>query len=300
MLNICIKKNFETDIENVFKKRLLDLNVQFDEKKSCFFQYMNLVNRYISCTPRSVFESKSFIVPDKLKKNFEVLKHKLIHGENVNHYQSKQINNASYGDSLFSFEDLVHFHLGRNLVLDKKSKNYYVERTSDLAIALVKDDQVIFLKVLPHGKSTWVNSEYLEILDREFPSAILDRKINMIKGDNFDSELIDELRQSRKNYCIQTQSGNVYSNKPVMCSNQEIRLGDVLKKTALKQDVEVCYEKIKNEINTVGNYEVILKDITETQDGYGLKFILRQDQKTIRVIYTKRNKENEIIYIEMK
>ena len=111
VLNISFKTDFEQDLDNIYREYLEEAGIDFKERKSAFFQYMNANDRLITPQPRQVYEASVLKIPEKLKENYEKLKQKIINGENINAYQSTKLHDSSFIDKLFTFENLVHFHL---------------------------------------------------------------------------------------------------------------------------------------------------------------------------------------------
>ena len=291
VLNISFKTDFEQDLDNIYREYLEEAGIDFKERKSAFFQYMNANDRLITPQPRQVYEASVLKIPEKLKENYEKLKQKIINGENINAYQSTKLHDSSFIDKLFTFENLVHFHLGGEIELHPKFNRMYMERTGDLIVGLVKENSVYFLEIKPHHKDTWLNKSYLEILSKEFPEAIEDKKLHMTDGDEFNYTLIDNLRRISMNYAIKTENGNVYTNTPVVLTRDNVRLKHVIMKDQLMTNIKGSAEEIKQSLreNKIpGHYQIKLRKIVKHPDSF--IYEISKDNQDYQVVHIAKDK----------
>jgi len=192
-------------------------------------------NEKISQKKRNVFESSLFKVPAHLEKGYQKLKDKILKGEDINKYQGKGIFNHDEIDELFIFEDIKHLHLGFTEEINKVIKKPMMKRTKELAMVLVKEDAIYFLKIdedIHDTKDDWFGEEYLEILSNEFPKAIEDRKTEIIEGTKYNKEKVSKCRKLGINYPNKTKNQKTYLNKTVMLGTkkraEEIVMDDII------------------------------------------------------------------------
>lgn len=158
--------------------------IKFNDNISPFIQLQNYLSRVIPTKIRKVSISSSFKVSDENRKGFNILKKAIAEGNDLNKHLSKLTTNAEFADGLFDYYGCVHFHLGENLEYDKKVKSEFYERTCEVALAILTDNEVFFIEAKPHGKEypeTWTSLSVLEIVHKEKPYLIIKNKvINMI------------------------------------------------------------------------------------------------------------------------
>jgi hypothetical protein len=266
-MNITFRSRLELDFEMIYKKRLIEKNL-FIKNNNYFLQYMNYIHRYISERPRKVFESKKFQVPEKYKKQFDCLKNKIIKGQNINLYQSTQLEKPSKIDQLFNYDQLLHLHLTEYGEIKNKKKltKKHPEDSDHLAIAFLTENEIYFLKIHVHN-GAWVNPEYFEIIENEFPELIKN-KIKISENLPFDADLITKCRMLGINYEIKNGGEKSYKHEAVSLG------GNLIKHTTKKDSLIAiarygCYqieEGILNQgIKAVGDYQIRLKEINEDE-----------------------------------
>jgi len=158
--------------------------IKFNDNISPFIQLQNYLSRVIPSKIRKVSISNSFKVSDENRMGFNILKKAITEGNDLNKYLSKLTTNAEFADGLFDYYGCVHFHLGENLEYDNRVKCEFYERTCEVALAIVTDEEVFFIEAKPHGKDypeTWTSLSVLEIVNKEKPYLISRHKVmNMI------------------------------------------------------------------------------------------------------------------------
>jgi len=249
-------EDFESDIENIYKKYLIKENLTYKNNQSYFYQYMNFLERYIIPKPRKVLESSNLKMSNDIEiQGYVKLKEKINKGEDINQYQSKKLDNPFYIDELFNFEGLVHLHLG-NSIEDKKSKNRsYIDRTENLAIAIINDERAYILCIEPHGKDTWINEKYFKILRHEFPELFKEQAIGEIS--------LDDIKKCRN-------LGISYNKIPMILGTQ-IRAKHIVIKDKLHDYISIKSEEIKDDIKKReknGNFKICLKEMLSERNGY--------------------------------
>lgn len=254
-------EDFESDIENIYKKYLIKENLAYKNTQSYFHQYMNFLDRYIIPKPRKVLESSNLKISNNVKtQGYEKLKEKISKGEDINQYQSKKLDESFYIDELFNFEGLVHLHLGDSIE-DKKSRNKnYIDRTENLAIAMITDARAYILSIEPHGKNTWVNEKYLQILRHEFPELFKEQTIGKLS--------VNDIEKCHK-------LGISYSKVPMIIGTK-IRAKNIVIKDKLNDYISIKGKEIKEDIKKReknGNFEIRLKEMISEKNGYPKEMI---------------------------
>lgn len=274
-------ENIANDIEDIYKSYMLDKGLKPENNGDYFFQYMNFIERNISNRSRKIFESSKFKVPIENKKGYEQLKKEIIAGNDINSYQSNELFNPQFIDKLFNFESLVHLHLGEKLTLNKSKTRTHIERTKNVAIALITNEKVYFISIQPHGKGygnrTWINKEYLEVLAVEFPEIIKNRIIKE-EGDNFDFDTIRKCRDIGINYSTKVNESGTYRSLPVMVGINPIKVEHRIKLDKINEYVKNWVEKVKEEIRNKekkGTYQINLIEMTRKENGFPDKLIFK-------------------------
>ena len=302
-LNIIFKKDLEKDINEIFKQYLIDENLHYLDDDLCFFQYMNFIERSIQPRPRKVLEASTFYVPEKLKKSYGILKTKITEGLDINIYLSNRIFDTNYIDDLFNFEDLVHFHLSSELEIYEKNQKSVIKRSKELAIALVKDDCIVFLAIKNHQDSDiWNNSSYLNTLSKEFSQQIAYRELNELSGDHLTDEEIENARKLGVNHTYQSSSNKCYSTMPVLLGTKPKGFKKSLKSSISRVRAQHSIQKIRLIYNLNHHVEEIKKEIIEKQNPgiYEIKLlrILKMDQFLFQIKLTFNGKSETTIILK--
>ena len=202
MQNLIVKHDINFDIEAWYLMRLKDLKRNIEtkkilhkvklENKNYFYQYYNLLNRVIPLKERKLIENPNMVVPKDIENGYEKLKFDIKIGNNLNKYQTDNIFYAYKNDLMLDRDDLFHFHLSTTIQTQEKYKGL-VERTDFLAIAKVKNDEVIIIDIVKHihenkGEAnknslkgtdlTFCNMKYFEDIENFNPTIIANNKIS--------------------------------------------------------------------------------------------------------------------------
>lgn len=181
-------------------------NIRFTESNE-FIQYLNYTNKLISQRPRIVSFSKLFHISEKNRQGLEILVRKLESGQDVNAHLSKLIGNAKHIDYLLDGYGVKHFHLGIS------EKDNFVERTGELALAFITQDEVFFITAKEHGDEAWYGKDVLEILHKERPDLIKQSKLKGVSGTELKITSVEDIKLCRQNQlsiAIEVDDGTVY------------------------------------------------------------------------------------------
>ncbi|MHA3112897.1 hypothetical protein [Acinetobacter sp. ANC 4193] len=181
-------------------------SIKFNDRNSAFMQFQNYLSKTVLVKPRKVSVSKAFKVSDQNKNGFIKLESLFINGADVNKYLSKRINQANFTDGLLDYYGCFHFHLGEII------KDEFIERTGELALAIVTEDEVFFIETKPHGPYTWSDKTVLEIVHKERPDLISHFRFPTLKPfkKNLTLEHIKKLRKDGYAFPVTLGDGTVY------------------------------------------------------------------------------------------
>lgn len=199
-------------LQNWAKEILMEEEIEYDDSGEIplFIQYLNYHSKMVTVKPRKVSLSKNFSVDAENQSGLDDLIDKLTNGIDVNLYLSKASIKANETDGMFDNFGIKHFHLGKNI------KNGFVQRTKEIALAIVTDDEVFFVVSKLHGvghSKMWYEKDVLEILHKERPDLIEHCKVdNFIDISHTMSKTKDirNFRNSNINGVIELDDGTCY------------------------------------------------------------------------------------------
>lgn len=199
-------------VNNWAKNKFITENIDYDESEEVpyFIQYLNYRSKLVIAKPRKVVLSKQFSISPENEKGFDILKEKLINGENVNAYLSKSSIIANSVDGMLDNFGIKHFHLGEMI------ENNFIKRTGEIALGVVTDSEVFFVVSKQHGKGhgdIWYEKDVLEIIHKENPKLIEHCKVKYaidISPVVSDTKDIKSDRNSNVNSAISLDDGSAY------------------------------------------------------------------------------------------
>ncbi|SUT94494.1 hypothetical protein [Actinobacillus lignieresii] len=156
---------------------------------------------------RKISISKSFSISENNKAGFQLLVNKLEQGKDVNSHLSKLTGNAEHIDYLLDGYGIKHFHLG---IFEKDN---FMERTGELALAFVTQDEIFFITSKEHGDETWYGKDVLEIIHQERPDLIEHAKVKGVCGIEPKITSVEDIKLFRKNnisIALELDDGTVY------------------------------------------------------------------------------------------
>lgn len=199
--------NYKDSLSLILKSELNSLGYDMsplNDFKDVLKAYYTVRFRLVEKRPRMVHKACSFQCPLALMKGLSFLEQKFIRGDNINPHLSKELRNLNYVDGMMFDWGIHHFHLGETL--DNRG---LIERTGDVLYAMVKQNDVYFIMIAPHGN--WVCKDLLEIVNTEWPSIFDDCRL--AKGNSLvfiPSELdIKTARKSHINMNVELSDGTV-------------------------------------------------------------------------------------------
>lgn len=167
--------------------------------------YFSSKMRLISTKPRNVLLSDGFICPQELQDGLELLKQKIINGENIRPNQSRFLKKLNVKDGLLFDWDIHHLHLGTTIESDG-----FINRTGPLLYVRFDENNAYFLNVENHG--AWTMQELLRIIHRNWPESIENFRVEgaVALSTNFSDEDLKNLRNAQVNSLIEVESGAIY------------------------------------------------------------------------------------------
>ena len=203
--------NFRADWVQHMKDWLADEEIPLKpevEDKHISFAYWNVLRRRISRRPRTVEKSKEFTLPKKIPEGFDDVVACFERGHDVNVFRSRGALDATldeFHDKLFNDWGIQHFHLGKMRPSRKLSG-----RTGQCLYAIVRDDAVYFIAVLPHGH--YVDLDLMQRVHDNWP-ALLTRH-RFVSGSTNNEPLTEQqmrtLRAKGANFLTQMADGTQY------------------------------------------------------------------------------------------
>lgn len=176
--------NFRADFKAYLLSQLIRQGYQIDPDKSLSdvaYTYFNLWRRTITPRSRIVHESSVFYCPPEYADAYQILKIKLIKGEDVSSYLSKKLLDPNYNDHLLNDFGIHHLHLG-----DKLDRHGFISRTNSLLFAYVMNENCFCINIFSHA--AWCDKEIVNILHNDWPEIFTFYRINGIQAGDFDDE----------------------------------------------------------------------------------------------------------------
>ena len=169
-------------------------------------------DRYIVFTrERNVLKAQEFSALGE-DKGIEILEEKIRKGENVNTHLSAKVTDPTQQDGLLDHWGIKHFHLGEKI----DASTGRIERTKNILLCRIDDENAYFIKIVPHGSGTeepWYEKELLEIMHKNWPESI---EFARVKGVESVSPRIEQkedvkaLRRANLVTIMEMQDGTVY------------------------------------------------------------------------------------------
>ncbi|USA53837.1 hypothetical protein NDN13_01195 [Acinetobacter sp. C32I] len=203
-------------LEDWAESQLIAENLKYKKRKDkystlYFFQYLNALSKLTAIKPRTVSLSSSFAVSDENQAGFVNLVACIESGGDINPYQNKTTIQGNFLDGMYNDFGIKHFHLGAQ----QENGSDYIERTGEVALAIITDDEVFFIISKMHGigfEDVWYEPDVLEILHSERPDLIEHSKVEYleIKGDPTTVHEIKSFRDIGAIKPIILQDGTAY------------------------------------------------------------------------------------------
>lgn len=226
-----IELDFISDYVEHLKDQLNECGIMFkfppsNDSRTMIYQYNNLMKRLIIPKKRKVHYSNEFNYSSQYHGVVKEIENKLINGESIFPYMSKEIINLNYKDLLLNDWGVYHLHLGSKI--DKRNPRF-ISRTNELLFIRVDEENVYFINIFKHGD--WSERRVLECIHDYWPETIRKYQIKAISTVTLDNKTISMMRKNGisslyniRNVCYASPGGGYMSSghsvESVMFSNK--------------------------------------------------------------------------------
>jgi len=167
--------------------------------------YFDSLRRRPAVRKRRILEADDFYCPPELAPGWELLRTKVVNGDDIGPHLSRDHASLTNLDGLLNEWGVHHLHLGTKPYPIDPS---YIDRTPPLLFALITDEDFYAINIYLHG--AWESMSVIESLHRNWPQVISRSRIKGIQGE----ALTKKERKVLRNSSIQTAStvsdGTVY------------------------------------------------------------------------------------------
>ena len=167
-------------------------------------RFFSVRRRLVSMQPRKVIKANKFPCPPQHLGALAEVERRIVAGDDITPYLSRQIRDIHYQDGLLNHWGLHHLHLGDNLESDG-----FAERTNLLVFARFSDEFAYFLAVLPH-RGAWTLQKLIEISHANFPASLKRYRQRGAKGTPLTDQQVSNLRGKNVNHTVTVPDGTVY------------------------------------------------------------------------------------------
>jgi hypothetical protein len=171
-------------------------NVPNDDSLILFFDSQR---RRPAILPRKVCEADNYHCPGENAAGWEVLRRKIINGEDLGPHLSRTHSSLANVDGLLNEWGVHHFHIGEVPSF----------RSGPLVFALVTHDCFYAINVFRHGG--WESSDIIESVHRNWPQVINRYRVKGIQERNLGVKQRRQLRKSKVQAFVTTNDGTVYT-----------------------------------------------------------------------------------------
>lgn len=160
---------------------------------------------------RSVLKALDFSTLGE-DQGLKILEEKIRKGDDLNTHLSSRIADPTKPDGLLDHWSIKHFHLGETIDIQTGR----IERTKNVLLCRIDENNVYFIKVVPHGLGVdepWYEKELLEIIHKNWPESIefaKARDVESVSPQVESKEDIKALRHANLVTMMTMQDGTVY------------------------------------------------------------------------------------------
>ena len=150
------------------EKSIFEENLSYIKyRKDIVYHYYQLLNKIPTRISRKIYKCTYFFCPPELVDGLKNLEEKIINGDDLLPYLSRQIIDPTYRDHMLYDFGIVHFHLGTKL---SKDNPLLLKSTDELVYALIDNNLCYFITIDHHKKWNCVN--LLSTLKKDFPQVL--------------------------------------------------------------------------------------------------------------------------------
>ena len=170
-------------------------------------KYFDSLRRWPAARLRRVWEADDFLCPQEKVKGWELLRKKVLKGEDLRPHLAREHSDLSHLDGLLNEWGVHYLHLGLQPYFKDCS---FVDRTKQLLFALITDDDFYAINIYPqHGD--WETAEILESLHRNWPQVVARYRIPRVPGENLGKQERKNLRNANVQAFTAVSDGTVYA-----------------------------------------------------------------------------------------
>jgi hypothetical protein len=208
-MHLLINHHFKNDLKRILRQDILDFGYPSSEidDENVIYQFLALLKRLVKKRPRTIQYADTFLRPTDpiIEHGLSLFEEKVKNGEDLNPHLNKAMGTINYSDGLLFDWGIYHFHLGTSMDED----GYHVGRTGDILYAMVTNDTLYCIAVMPHGH--WADKDLLEVVARNWEYLLATAELHYENPTTtFTSEETGELRKSRINVAQQLSNGKTY------------------------------------------------------------------------------------------
>jgi hypothetical protein len=182
--------------------------------------YFDSLRRWPAARPRRVWQADDFVCPRELAAGWELLREKVLKGEDIRPHLTREHGAVGYRDGLLNEWNVHHLHLG---VKPYFKDPFYIDRTKQLVFALITADDFYAINIYrQHGD--WETIDIIESVHRNWPEIISRYRINGVPGESLNNQGRKQLRGSNIQTFTTVSDGTVYApiRGGVACSGVSI------------------------------------------------------------------------------
>ena len=173
------------------------------------YYFHDLVMRLPGSRSRRVHLSDTILESSEKIQTIQPIVRKLENGISIWPHLSRGWGKLKEIDQMYNAWKISHFHINTNI-----EKDGYVERSKEVLLAIIWQDQAFLIDVRDHGKSNpdlWYSIDLMEIVLRNWPEWMYQYRSN-IKQSNTDSSIATtkQFRQLSVNSSLSLSDGNIY------------------------------------------------------------------------------------------
>lgn len=230
--------DFKKDWMKFVDTEMTKMGFQYDAQKSLeenTLTYFSCKRRIVDSKPRRVHESEELLVPDERAEAYASIKSLISVGGDIRPYLSRKSKNPQYNDLLLNDWGIHHVH-------------FSPEGTKDVLFVMFTDTDAFILQVLPHGhtdEETWVNTSLIEILHKNWPESIANRRIRGVSGEDISRRERLNIRKAHGNTVVKVSDGTCYIAPGGGITGSGICVSDVMACDKLVEDLASWEELAK-------------------------------------------------------
>lgn len=203
-----IQADFWHDLNEIAEAMLDDEGYKNIDSSKAVQQLINARYRCLVAKHRDIEQSDVFVCPSECIDALNLIKSKVVSGDNLTPFMTRSMKNASFKDGLLNVEHIYHFHLSTQI-----DKDGFMKRSGHLLMAYVDDDRFYMITIYKHNEQPFENQELINIIHRNWPELADKRKADGVIGlsYNVDDASYRLFRKANVNM-LHENNGRVYGS----------------------------------------------------------------------------------------